>query len=459
MNFLAESHMHVLYLVPYTPTPIRTRPYNLIRALARRGHRVTLATLWQDEAERAALEQLEREGIRIIAARLTRGRVLWNLLRGLPTGEPLQAHYCWNPALAEAVVSRPSSEGSDGPFDVVHVEHLRGARYGLAFRPQPPASLDWPGGQPGQASLQPPIIWDAVDCISYLFEQAARESRSRLGRWMARLELPRTRRYEGWLAHQFARVLVTSEVDRQALQDLASRSMFHVSRFTHHATRNTQPVSYPVPLATCDLRPVAITVLPNGVDLAYFCPDDTPRDEATVLFTGKMSYHANVTAALHLVHDIMPLVWAQRPDVKVIIAGKDPPPAIRNLPSAVRNLQVTGAVPDLRPYLRRATIAAVPTLYGAGIQNKALEALACAAAVVASPPAVAALAVRPGQELIVAGDAGAFARAILELLDDPARRAALGRAGRAYVEQHHDWNRIADELAAIYADAVRGHQT
>jgi hypothetical protein len=49
--------VNILFIVPYTPTPIRTRPYNLIRALARRGHQVTLATLWEDEAERQALDE------------------------------------------------------------------------------------------------------------------------------------------------------------------------------------------------------------------------------------------------------------------------------------------------------------------------------------------------------------------------------------------------------------------
>ena len=55
--------MRILYLVPYAPTPIRTRPYNLIRALARRGHRITVATLWEDAAERGALVELDRKSV------------------------------------------------------------------------------------------------------------------------------------------------------------------------------------------------------------------------------------------------------------------------------------------------------------------------------------------------------------------------------------------------------------
>src|SRR5450759_2825547 len=87
-------------------------------------------------------------------------------------------------------------------FDLVHVEHLRGARYALDLgdgrRRRPAGARQTPGL---------PVVWDSVDCISYLFEQAAQHSRSAFGRLMTRFELGRTRRYEGRLAGQFARVL------------------------------------------------------------------------------------------------------------------------------------------------------------------------------------------------------------------------------------------------------------
>jgi glycosyltransferase involved in cell wall biosynthesis len=196
----------------------------------------------------------------------------------------------------------------------------------------------------------------------------------------------------------------------------------------------------------------AVSVLRNGVDLAYFCPDDTPRDPATVVFSGKMSYHANVTAALHLMHDIMPRVWAQRPDVKVVIAGKDPPSEICNLQSTIRNLAVTGTVPDIRPYLRQATAAVVPTPYGAGIQNKVLEAMACGTPVVASPQAVSALQTTDGEDVLLAEEPEAFAQAVLRLLEDGDLQQRLGRAGRRYVEHHHDWRTVAERLEAIYQE-------
>lgn len=161
--------MHLLFIVPYVPTPIRVRPYNLIRALAARGHRITLATLWSGAEERAALETLQGWGVRIIAEPLPRMRSLHNCLRALPTTTPLQAVYCWSPALRtriEQEVASPSpGTGARTQLraDLVHVEHLRGARYGL-----------------GLDGI--PVVWDSVDCISHLFAQSARDSRSWAGR-------------------------------------------------------------------------------------------------------------------------------------------------------------------------------------------------------------------------------------------------------------------------------------
>ena len=457
--------MRVLFIVPYVPNLVRVRPYNLIRHLKARGCQVTVATLWSNNEERADAEALQEHCHRVIALPLPRWRSLWNCLRALPTHEPLQAVYCWSPDLARTVQSEirnpqrtvcsaqsriPNRRSAirNPQFDIVHVEHLRGARYGLSLRclvsnPRPPTTHP-----------PPPVIWDSVDCISLLFEQALGMGPNLSSRLKAWLDLERTRRYEGRLVSQFDRVLVTSPVDKAALEKLAAtpdtqyaiRNTHHASPNTHHAIPNTQQCP--------------ISILPNGVDLDYFTPADDLREPNTIVITGKMSYHANVNAVLHLVNDIMPRVWASRPDVKVLIVGKDPPRVLRSLQCRIPNTQseivVTGTVPDIRPYLRRATIAVATVAYGAGIQNKVLEAMACGTPLVATPQAVSALQTVNGQHLMVAGrSAAAFSDAVVRLLDDPALRDRLGREGRRYVESHHDWDTVVTRLEGIYKETVK----
>ena len=308
------------------------------------------------------------------------------------------------------------------PFDVIHVEHLRGARYALAMANRPP--------RPGVRSA--PVIWDSVDCISSLFRQAARSSQAWRVRLAARLELRRTERFEGRVVRQFDRVLVTSDADRADLLALAGG-------------------------ADGDSVAARLRVVPCGVDLDYFSPSEEPRDPATLVMTGKMSYHANATAAVRFVQDVMPRVWATSPGARLLVVGKDPPRDVVRLQEAgggTGRVVVTGTVDDIRPYLRTATLAIAPIQYGVGIQNKVLEALACGTPVVATPQAVSALATRDGQDLVVGRDAGELAAAIGALLGDTDRRKRIGEAGRAYVERHHGWQAAAGRLTDIYHDAI-----
>lgn len=398
----------ILYLVPYVPNPIRTRPYNLIRALSTLGHEVTVLTLVGSSADSRDAAVLRNHASRVIALPLTRSRSLTNSLSALFTDEPLQAAYCWQPTLAGRLRRLLMEE----EFDVVHVEHLRGARYGLVAKSIIAA-----------AGRTTPIVWDSVDSISHLFRQASVNSTGRISRLIARLELPRTERYETRMMTEFDAVLTTSPADRDALIHLAAAGRM-------------------------DALPVH--VLPNGVDLDAFTPaPPAERDPATLVVSGKMSYHANVAMAVRLMRDIMPVVWAARPDVRLEIVGKDPTAEVQSLAADSRVI-VTGEVPQVQAHLRRATIAVAPIVYGAGIQNKILEAMACATPVVTAPLVLQGIAADPGRHLLVADGDDEMAAAVISLLDEPARRAEIGRAGRSFVERNHNWCAIAGQLAQLY---------
>jgi glycosyltransferase involved in cell wall biosynthesis len=337
---------------------------------------------------------------------MPRWRSLANCLAVIPSRTPLQAVYSWQPRLAQQIVGAMQ----DTAFDIIHVEHLRGSRYGLHLK------------QIQKNKRQIPVVWDSVDCISLLFRSAAERSQNLLRRLITRMEVKRTERYESWLPAQFDQVLVTSPVDRQALLDLRPSEV-----------QNSK-----------------IDVLTNGVDLEYFTPGDIEkREAATLVVSGKMSYHANIAMVAYLVKNIMPHIWAARPDVRLNIVGKNPPREIMAL-GENPSISVIHNVPDLPPYLQRATLALTPILYGVGVQNKVLEAMACATPLVSTPQAVSAVEAQAGTEVYVAQEPEEFARAVVGLLADPLERDRLGRAGRRFVEQHHHWAAIAQKLEDLY---------
>lgn len=408
--------MRILFIVPYTPSLIRTRPYNLIQGLRNRGHQVTLATLWSSEEELDQLGELAGTGVEVIAKELQPWRSFWNCLKAIQDTVPLQGWYCWQPQLAQALLVELQKRS----YAVVHVEHLRGVRYALALT----------NGNNGKTRSGVPIVWDSVDCISHLFHQAQSEGPTLKTRLIAGMELNRTCKYEAWLANRLNRILVTSEADQQAFLELGKDSNGQ-SRLQER-----------------------LSILPNGVDLDYFCPNGERRQPSTLVFSGKMSYHANVAAALHLLREIMPGVWSRCPDVKLWIVGKEPPRELKALANG--RVHLTGLVDDLRPYLRGATVAVSPVVYGAGIQNKVLEALACATPTVATSRATAALDVIHGHELVIADQAESFSQAIVDLLEQPEKRTALGRQGRKFVEKNHSWDAITTQLEEIYGNEIEG---
>lgn len=442
--------MQILYLVPYVPTPIRVRPYSLLRTLARKDHRITLATLWENSEELAWLEQLRANNIQVMAHHLERWRTISNVTSAIASADPLQSRYAWQPQLAAQLANWLRHN----PVDVIHVEHLRGAKYGRFLQ-----------GQLAQYGLRTPIVWDSVDCISYLFRQAAGQSRNVRTRLMAWFELARTMHFEATVVNSFDRVLVTSAVDRTEL--LALQSEHQSSAESNLPARGR---SSGAAASRVQTRP-NIQIVPNGVDLNYFSFQCEARLPNMLVFTGKMSYHANVAAAEHLAREIMPIIWQSRPEMQLWIVGKDPAPTVRALATVdfagqetdrlfhpdqwpKRSVIVTGTVADIRPYLWRAGIVVAPILYGAGVQNKVLEAMACGAPVVASSRAVAALRAEAGEQLMAADKTHEFAEIVLRLAENEAQRQALARAARRYVEASHSWNSAVSVLEGIYDDLL-----
>jgi sugar transferase (PEP-CTERM/EpsH1 system associated) len=398
--------LNILFISPYLPSLIRVRPYNLIKALVERGHHLTLLALEPPKEDTSSLNALRQWCQKVEIVPLPRWRPLWNGIQAIPGQAPFQAAYSRSPEMAQLIQRTQAAQA----FDVVHVEHLRGAELSMAVRGAP-------------------IVFDSVDSITLLFEHVLQAGPTWRSRLLARLDLARTRSYESRFLERFQRVLVTSPRDKEALAELTT---------------------------TPALRQHLI-VLPNGVDLDYFQPMAVPREPATLVFSGKMSYHANVAAALDLAKQVMPRVWEKLPEARLVIVGKDPVPTLLALTADPR-ITVTGTVPDIRPYLAQATVAISPIRYGVGIQNKVLEGMAMATPVVSTPQAVSALQVQAGQEVLVAETPETMAQAAVTLLTNESLCQSIGQAGRRYVEIHHDWNKVAQRLEGIYREVSAERQ-
>lgn len=192
-----------------------------------------------------------------------------------------------------------------------------------------------------------------------------------------------------------------------------------------------------------------LEVVENGADLSHAASSGASRDPETVVMVGSMSYTPNIDGAVHLVNDVMPLVWARRPSARVQIVGKDPAPDVLALTGD--RVQVTGEVPDVRPYLDRATLTVVPLRLGGGTRLKLLEAMSAGAPIVSTTLGAEGLGLEHGREAWLATDAAGLGLGVLSLMSDPDRAHAMALAARARAERDLSWDRPGARLAELLA--------
>jgi polysaccharide biosynthesis protein PslH len=207
-----------------------------------------------------------------------------------------------------------------------------------------------------------------------------------------------------------------------------------------NADRETFTRLYP------DVRVKPMWVIPTGVDTEHFTPSEAPISEPRLVFTGSMDWLPNEDAMRFFCRDVLPLIRAEEPRARLSIVGRSPTAAVRAL--AEEHIEVTGTVPDVRPFMRKAAVHVVPLRIGGGTRLKIFEAMAMGQAVVSTTIGAEGLPVADGEHVRIADGPRAFADAVLSLLRDPRRRQSLGAAARQLVVGHYDWSVAAGVLDA-----------
>jgi glycosyltransferase involved in cell wall biosynthesis len=194
----------------------------------------------------------------------------------------------------------------------------------------------------------------------------------------------------------------------------------------------------------------------TGVDLEFHAYQ-APRAEGKVaVFAGAMDSRSNIDGIEFLLRAVWPRVHAVRPEAQMLIAGRNPPPAlVAEAKLSGTNWHFTGSVADIRPYLHAGDVSLIPLRVGSGTRLKAFEAIASGLPVVSTTLGVEGLGLVPGEHYLAADTDAEFADAILALLADTPRRAAMAQAGRALLEARYSWTVIARQFEAICLEALR----
>lgn len=197
-----------------------------------------------------------------------------------------------------------------------------------------------------------------------------------------------------------------------------------------------------------------VHVVPNGVDCAQYAHLSTGRrvSPPVLLYLGKMSWPPNVGAARFLVGQVLPRVRERFPQARVRIVGANPTPELLKL-GLSSNVDVTGEVSDVKPYLEESSLMAVPLEIGGGTRLKILEAFAAGLPVVSTPVGCEGLDVTDGVHLKIA-EISNFADAVLEVLSVPEKSLALAGRARTLAMTRYDWSRSGAILRTALDSAL-----
>ena len=153
-----------------------------------------------------------------------------------------------------------------------------------------------------------------------------------------------------------------------------------------------------------------------------------------LVFIGGFRHPPNTDAVLWYANEILPLVRELLPGVTTTIVGAEPPATIRAL--ATDDLVVTGYVPDVAPWFTGCRVSIAPLRYGAGVKGKVNLAMSYGLPVVATTASVEGMSLSPGDDVLVADDAPAFAVAIARVYRDQGLWERLAAGGRANIRAH-----------------------
>ncbi|HQS98937.1 MAG: sugar transferase [Hydrogenophilales bacterium 16-64-46] len=256
----------------------------------------------------------------------------------------------------------------------------------------------------------PVRILDMVDVDSDKWQQYAPAQRWPLS-WLYAREARRLAEWEARVARDFEATVLVSEVEADLLRARVPDARHKIGAYE------------------------------NGVDAAYFSPEaDFPDPYAAgvqgIVFTGAMDYWPNIDAVSWFAEQVLPAVREAVPEARFVIVGSRPSEAVKAL-SGQAGVEVTGSVPDVRPYLAHAACAVAPLRIARGVQNKVLEAMAMACPVVATPQAAEGIRAEDGRDYHLAQDAVTFAHQVIARIREASRNAQA----RRHILEHYDWAR------------------
>ena len=394
--------MKLLYLSQRIPFPPdrgdRIPVYNQLKWL-RKKHEVVVGSLAHSGTNVNAENLANELGTKILAPEHSSWHKLAGMASAFVNGKPLSLGYFWNPVLQKMI----NAELAESRFDAVIVFSSSMAQYVECCR-------------------HIPRIMNFCDVDSQKWESLAQKSHNPK-RWIYRRESKTLLACERKIAADFDASCVVSKNEAEL--------------FRKH------------------IPGIPVHILENGVDVDYFSAIPHKPDGLNIVLTGVMNYPPNVEAALFFANNIFEKIQKIHTQARFVIVGANPTRSVCAL-AKIQGIEVTGYVPDVRPYLASATVSIAPLAVARGVQNKILEAMAAGVAVLTTPEVARGLP--DGAESLVftaERDTESFAIALLELIRNESVREERASKAWEFVRKKITWPAKLTALDQLLVQSIR----
>jgi polysaccharide biosynthesis protein PslH len=394
--------MKILLLTQVLPYPPDSGPkiktYNLIKFLAMR-HEITLVSYVRGD-QSLDVEHLKRYCREVFTVPIQRGifRDALALVKSLLSNDPWIITRDDRKAMRDVI----SDINQKNSFDIVHADQLNMAQFTHLA--------------PGVKS-----VLDAHNALWVLYHRLAQNSRQPFMRLLWEREWRLMKRYEGKMGRVLDAVITVSSEDKAAFDEAMGQK-------------------------------TEIPVIPIAVDTTELTPICRKNGANHILHIGTMFWPPNVDGILWFLREVYPIICQARPDIPFDIVGARPPKEITETARTLPGVHVTGYVKDPTEYLQNAGVFIVPLRAGGGMRVKILEALAKGMPIVTTSIGCEGIAVENGKHVIIADTPQDFAKATLQLIENPDRANTLIKQGRELAEAVYDYQIAYRPLNQLYEE-------